>query len=153
MALARGGDASTSLLPEELGDADERTLRHSYYSNIMKLHECVKLNDDGSLTGVDCPSTLVVFGPYIAAPANSNVQVHFDVEAPSQLSVMSDVLSDGAKQFHGAFDDRDVRPNERTSVHYRIHLFDAVRALEARVGIRSGRPASFRITNYKLTID
>lgn len=146
-------DASTAVLPKEGDEADEGALRHAYYSNIAKLHECVHLKDDGSLRGESCPSTLVVFGPYISAPANSNVHVRFDIDSTSHLTLMSDVLSNNARQFHGALEEKAVRANERTRVQYRIHIFDSVHALEARVGVRAEGPVTFNITDYSLTIE
>jgi hypothetical protein len=146
-------DASTAVLPKNGNEADEGGLRHAYYSNIAKLHECVHLNDDGSLRGESCPSTLVVFGPYISAPANSNVHVRFDIDSTSHLTLMSDVLSNSAKQFHGALEERAVRANERARVQYRIHIFEPVHALEARIGVRAESPVNFSITDYSLTIE
>jgi hypothetical protein len=148
-SLGVGADAA---MPS-VEDANERGLRRSYGSDIMKVHECVSVTDDGIMRGTACPSTVVVFGPYITAPGDANVKFRFDIESESSLSVMSDVLSDGAKQFHGAVEEQQVKPNEKAIVQYRIRLFEAARALETRIGIRADRPANFTITNIALSIE
>ena len=147
-----GVEADAAMLPVEDAN-DGRALRRSYGSDIMKVHECVSVTDDGIMRGTACPSTVVVFGPYITAPGNADVKFRFDIESESSLSVMSDVLSDDAKQFHGAVEEQQVKPNEKAIVQYRIRLFEPARALETRIGIRTDKPANFTIARIALTIE
>lgn len=145
--LGVGMDAGTMIFD------DDKALRRSYGSDIMKVHECVTVTGDGLLSGVGCPSALVVFGPYIAVPGNANVRFRFDIESEGQISVMSDVLSDGAKQFHGAVEEQRVRSNEKTTIQFRIRLFEPARALETRIGIQADQPANFTISKVALSIE
>jgi hypothetical protein len=118
----------------------------------MKLHPCAKLNDDGSVTGKACPSSLVVFGPYVSVPNKSEVQLRFDIESPSELQLTSDVISDSAKQFHGALDELLLSANDKRSVSYRLHVFETARTLEARIGLRAQGPIDFTITDLALNV-
>lgn len=149
-SLGAETDAAAGLVDDV---SDDGALRRSYGSDIMKVHSCVSVTEDGVMTGKGCPSTLVVFGPYIAAPGSANVRFRFDIESEGQLSVMSDVLSDGAKRFHGAVEEQQVRPNEKVTVQYRLRLFEPARALETRVGIRASAPANFTISKVTLSIE
>jgi hypothetical protein len=149
-SLGIDADAATALIDD---GHDDKGLRRSYGADVMKFHGCMKVADDGTLRGEACPSALVVFGPYISAPGNANVRFRFDIESEGQLTVMSDVLSDGAKQFHGAVDEQHVRPDEATTIQYRLHLFERASALETRIGIRVDAPASFTISRLALSIE
>ncbi len=149
-SLGIEADAASMLIDVS---ADDKGLRRSYGADMLKFHGCVQMAEDGTMRGEGCPSALVAFGPYISAPGNANVRFRFDIESEDPLTVMSDVLSDGAKQFHGAVDEQHVSPNEKLTVQYRLHLFDPASSLETRIGIRSDTPASFTITNVALDIE
>jgi len=135
-----------------LAEPDNPELRRSYSSKEMKLHTCAKLNDDGSVTGKGCPSSLVVFGPYVSVPGRSEVQLRFDIESPRELQLTSDMISDSAKQFHGALDELLLSAHAKRSVSYRLHVFETARTLEARIGLRAQGPIDFTITNLSLNI-
>jgi hypothetical protein len=143
--------AGKNSLEDAIG-ADDADLRRAFAPNDMKLHGCVKLIDGATLVGTGCPSTFVVFGPYVRAPANSDVRVHFDIESRDVLKVVSDFVSSNAKQFHGATEDQILKPEVPATLGYRIHVFDSAAAVEARVGVQSNKPVNFTITNFALTI-
>jgi hypothetical protein len=152
-ALVTADDAPPGSKARALIDKDEASLRRSYGVTDMKTHPCVTAQEDGAIVGKQCPSALVVFGPYVTVPANSDVQLRFDIEASTKVTIMSDVLSDGAKRFHGALDDEAIQPQQSRTVSYKIRVFDGVSALESRIGLRADAPVDFKITNLKLTID
>lgn len=132
--------------------AEDLALRRSYYATDMKVHACVTRRDDGHIIGKNCPPAFVLFGPYVTVPANSDVQLRFDIEARSKLSLTSDMISNGAKQFHGALDEQLFDVSDRRSVSYRIRVFEATRSLETRIGIRADAPVDFEITNLEVNI-
>jgi hypothetical protein len=138
---------------EPTSDKDDADLRRSYVAKDMKVHRCVTANDEGNVLGKECPSALVVFGPYVTVPSNSDVRLKFDIMSPGPLTVMSDVLSDGAKRFHAAIEEEHVAANEARTISYRIHVFDGVRSLESRIGVRGDSPVDFEIKNLKLTVE
>jgi hypothetical protein len=133
-------------------DDGDQSLRRAYASADMKSHACATRQDDGTILGDNCPSGIVVFGPYVTVPPNSDVRLRFDIESPAQLHIMSDMVSASAKQFHAALEDQMILANQRQTIRYRVHLFDAVRALESRIGIRADGPARFTITNFQLDV-
>jgi hypothetical protein len=78
--------------------------------------------------------------------------LRFDIEAETTLRLMSDVLSQGAKQFHGSLEDQLIQPGDTRTISYRLHVFDAARALETRIGIRAEQPVAFTIRNLSLVV-
>jgi hypothetical protein len=162
----KGGDGLDSATAALIGDdkptapganspstaAEDSALRRAYSADDMKIHSCIARGDDGRITGKSCPSAFVVFGPYITVPASSDVQLRFDIEARDTLILTSDVISNGAKQFHGALDEQLLASGQRRTVGYRIHLFDATRSLETRVAVRADEPIDFEITNLEVKV-
>ena len=118
----------------------------------MKVHPCVERRDDGTIVGTACPSSLVVFGPYVTVPGKSEVQLRFDIESPSELQITSDMISDSAKQFHGALDELLLSANAKRSVSYRLQVFEMAHTLEARIGLSAPRPIDFTISNLSLNV-
>lgn len=152
-ALDTLDDVTTdSNLKDSSSAESDSALRRSYAPADMKFHSCADVQDDGAIVGKACPSALVVFGPYVTVPPQSEVQLRFNIQSKRPLKLMSDVLSEGAKQFHGALETEVTEADGTQAVNYRIHVFDAVRALETRIGIRTEAPADFKITNLSMSI-
>lgn len=145
-----------SLLPADkdlpADKEEDRALRRGYGPKDMKSHVCATSRDDGTFVGERCPSGIVVFGPYVTAPAGSDVRLRFSISSSVALKVRSDFVSDGAKQFHGALDEQTIPAHEPRTLGYRVHVFDSARAIEARIGISSDVPASFKIANFELSV-
>jgi hypothetical protein len=150
--VAALGDPNGSIDAAAELDGSDESLRRVYLPEDMKLHPCAVPRPDGSIVGEGCPSALVVFGPYVSVPANADVKLRFDIESATGLLFASDVLSDRAKQFHGSLDEQFLLPKEKRTISYRVRIFDAARTLETRIGIRSDEPASFTISNLKVSI-
>ena len=131
---------------------DDVALRRAYTADDMKIHSCVTRVDSGHISGKRCPSAFVVFGPYVTVPASSDVQLRFDIEARGKFHLTSDIISNGAKQFHGALDELTLNLGERRSIGYRIRVFDATRTLETRIAIRANEPIDFEITDLEVKV-
>ncbi len=127
-------------------------LHREYTAADMQLHGCVARQADGRLVGKGCPSGIVVFGPYVAAPSSSDLFLKFDIESSGELRLTSDVISGGAKQFHAAVEDQAVQPRRKRTIQYRVHLFDAARALETRIGVRADGATDFVISDLSVHI-
>lgn len=136
-----------------LPQVDDKALRRAYGASDMKVAGCVKVQKDGSIVGDHCPSNVVVFGPYVRAPGNSNVWVSFDIEASDALFVSSDAISQVGQRFHGLMTDQAVAAGEKRRLGYAVHLFEPASALEARIGIRADKPARFTITNLSVRVE
>jgi hypothetical protein len=130
--------------------ADDTALRRAYGPKEMKLHPCAKLQPDGVVIGQQCPSAFVVFGPYVEAPASARLSIGFEFESDVPVEVMSDVVSEVGKRFHGSIDQQNLPPSERRHLGYSIQLTERVVALEARVGIRATGTVNFKLS--KLTV-
>lgn len=131
---------------------DEALLRRAYSADDMKIHPCITRADADRIVGKSCPSAFVVFGPYVTVPANSDVQLRFDIEARGKLSLTSDIISNGAKQLHGSLNEQSLSAGEQRSIGYRIRVFDATRTLETRIGIRASEPIDFEIRNLEVKV-
>ena len=152
-ATARADNGGTNTDLTAALEQEEPGLRRTYTSADMKTHACMHKQDDGSLVGTKCPPSIVVFGPYVVVPSNADVRLQFDIESSTPLKLNSDVLSNGAKQFHAALEDQTVLANQRGTVRHRVHLFDSARALETRIGIRATEPADFTISNLEVVVE
>jgi hypothetical protein len=133
-------------------DGDDAALRTIYKASDMRLHECAKLQADGSVVGENCPSAFIVFGPYVAAPGNADVRLTFDIESGGDVVVASDVVSAMAKTFHGAMDEQAVSATAPRRLTYRIHFFQPTYALETRLWVRGEGASNFKISNLALEV-
>jgi hypothetical protein len=138
--------------PDEEAPVDDPALRRTYGPLDMRFQDCTKGGADGSIEGTLCPNGCAVFGPYVAAPADSDVRVSFELHASSKLNVWSDVVSN-IKQRHGALEPQTMAAEDSRKFGYRIHLLQGVNALEARVWISAEAPASFKITNFSVSVE
>lgn len=150
-ATARAENSANSDLSAIVAQDDEG-LRRTYTAADMKTHPCTSKQDDGTIVGTKCPSSIVVFGPYVVVPSNADVRLQFDIESSAPLQLNSDVLSSGAKQFHAALEEQTIVPNQRGTVRYRVHLFDAARSVETRIGIKATEPVDFTISNLAVIV-
>jgi hypothetical protein len=131
--------------------SDVAALRHSYGAADMRFDGCVKV-EDGVVHGRKCTAVFSIFGPYVAVPAHSQVQVSFKIEAPSNVSVFSDVVSDLGHRDHASILDQPVAAKERRSVGYRVSFFEDATALEARIGVRGDGPVDFDISDLVVDV-
>jgi hypothetical protein len=146
--LVRGqADASAPVVAPTLTAEEDQALRRNYGAAEMRYHECATLQTDGKIRGKQCPSGFVVFGPYVAAPSNSNLHIQFDIQSPTKLTVSSDVVSDLGKQFHGALGEQTIEPNKKLTLGYTIHLPLPAEAVEARLFVQGESATTFDISN------
>src|SRR5262245_42312418 len=96
-AASHGRDAKAAVLPASAtapGPApsegaqraapavDDTKLRRQYGPIDMRTHQCVK-RQDATLQGRGCPAAIVVFGPYVDVPENSEVEFSFELRSPT----------------------------------------------------------------------
>jgi hypothetical protein len=153
LPLASGAEASKNAAGLKISAEAEQALRRNYGAAEMKLHECTTLEPDGTLTGKQCPSAFVVFGPYVTAPASSNLHLRFDVQSPGTIFVSGDLVSNLTRQFHGSFGDQMVEANRQRTIDYKINLPLSTEAVEARIFIHAEKPSDFKITNFIVGVE
>jgi hypothetical protein len=135
-----------------LPSIDEKTLRRSYGAADMRLAPCAKLEKDGTIIGKDCPSNVVVFGPYVRTPGNANLWVTFELQADGPLTVTSDAVSEVGKRFHGLMNEQPVAKGEKRNLGFGVHMSEPASALEARIAIRAEGLARFTIRNLSIRV-
>jgi hypothetical protein len=118
----------------------------------MKLHDCMMMQPDGSIVGENCPSAFVLFGPYLSAPPNSDIDLAFTIEPSNGVMVSSDVVSEVAKNFHGAFRDQEVAANETRKMAHRVHFFSPAEGVETRLWVRGDGPTRFKISSFAIDV-
>jgi hypothetical protein len=124
---------------------DDSSLRRAYAVPDMKLDACITVNADGSLVGKNCPAGCLVFGPYITAPANSDLSSSFEIESKSEMLVSSDVVSAGSATFHGSVNDQKVAPGQKSRLAQRLHIFQQAAGIETRLWVRAEHPTNFKL--------
>jgi hypothetical protein len=141
-----------AVVQPKLDPAVDAALRRSYGGTEMALQKCMKTDKSGAIVGDNCPPGLLIFGPYVRVPGDSNVRLTFDIQSAQKLGVTADIVSSVGTKFHGAMDEQAVDPKAAGHVSYAAHMSEEADALEARVWLRSDRPASFKITNLELKV-
>ena len=126
--------------------------RRGYGPIDMKLSPCMTMDDDRTFTGKGCTTNIIVFGPYVGVPAESDVDISFEVEAKNRVAIVSDVVSNSAQQFHGALLEQWVDAGTRRQFGYRVHVFKPVQSLESRIFIRADIAADFKIHDFLVNV-
>jgi hypothetical protein len=144
---ALSGSAATSAsAPEAPG------LRRGYGSKEAKLAPCLKLESDRVIRGGKCTTNFMVFGQYVHAPPNSDVELRFEVDAQTKIYLSSDIVSGMGTKLHAGFNEQIIEAGAKRWIGYRVHIFSDTTLLEGRIHVRSDEPASFAINDLSLTV-
>lgn len=127
-------------------------LRRAYLPAEMQLHACASLATDGSIVGHDCPAGIVVSGPRVVAPTHSDVRVRFEIEASGGVELVSDIVSDDARQLHGRLDRQRLPDGDKRGIGYGVHVFEAAPDVEVRIAVRGPGPSDFRISGLEVEV-
>jgi hypothetical protein len=131
---------------------DEPELRRGYGVVDMRYEPCVTAQGDQALRGEGCPSGFLIYGPYVNVPANSDVEVTFDVQPSQRVEVYADIVSQMAKQALAGLNPQVVDAGVTQRLGYRVHISNADQFVESRIGLRSATPVGFSISNYTMTV-
>jgi hypothetical protein len=131
---------------------DDREERRGYGIVDMRHEACVKAQDDQTLRVENCPPGIVIYGPYVSIPANSEIEVAFDVEPSQKLEVYADVVSQMGKQIMAGLNPQTVEPASKTRLGYHLKVFQAEHDVESRIGFRGSEPGKFVVSNYTMTV-
>jgi hypothetical protein len=118
----------------------------------MRFAPCATRESETVIVGKGCAPSIVVYGPYVSAPANSDVEVSFRIEAKTRVALVSDIVSNMAQSFHGGLLEHTLEPGVEHSVGYKVHLFRGVDTLESRIFVRSDVPADFQIKDLVVNV-
>jgi hypothetical protein len=117
----------------------------------MRLNDCTKVGPDGAIKGTACPGGCAVFGPYVAAPAGSTVQIEFELFARDALEFSSDIVTD-VQLTRGRVSPQRLAAGETRRMGYEVYLPDAAKSLEARIWIGADKPVSFEIKSLGVRV-
>jgi hypothetical protein len=134
-----------------LSPAEDKALRRQYGPADMKYNPCVK-RKDATLQGRGCSSGIILFGPYVNVPANSEVELTLDIQSPSAIGIHSDMGSQVGKRALGAIAPQPIAANEKRRIGYKINMAQPDAAVETRVWLQTDSPVDFEITNLLVTV-
>ena len=126
--------------------------RRGYGPVDMKLSPCMSMENDHTIAGKGCTTNIVVFGPYVGVPADSDVDISFEVETKEKVAIVSDVVSNSAQQFHGSLLEQWVDAGQKRAFGYRVHVFKPVASLESRIFMRADTPVDFKIRDLVVNV-
>jgi hypothetical protein len=124
----------------------------AYDARAMKLKPCMTLGKDGVLTGRNCPSGFIVYGPYAAVPADTLVEFSFEIEADDELSIYSELVSEKGKNVYLAQPDQKIPAGTRRRFAVRLHVFPQVTGFESRLVVRAPSPVNFKVHSLSLVV-
>ena len=155
---SRSSEASTTP-PEPTVEQETKTAptedppeRRGYGPKDMSYHACAKAEEDDTVHGEHCPRGFAVFGPYVGAPENSDVEVSFEIQPSIDTGVYSDLVSNVGQTVHGALTEQSLHAKERRKLGYRVHFFSAASKLEARIALYADAPVDFQIYNLSVVV-
>jgi hypothetical protein len=148
--MAQPQSAQTSLA--NILDEGEPELRRGYGVVDMRFDECVRAQGDQALRGDACSNGFLIYGPYVNVPANSELEVTFDVLSSQTIDVYADIVSQMGKQSLAGLNPQTIEAGAPRRLGYRVNIFKPDQFVESRIGFRSPTPIGFAITNYTMTV-
>jgi hypothetical protein len=143
--IASGAVSSVSR-PAAISADENAKLRRKYDHADMKYNPCVK-REETTVKGRGCSSGIMVFGPYVNVPGDSEVELTMDIQSPSAINVHSDMGSQVGKRSLGGISPQTLAPNEKRRIGYKINMAQADTAVETRIWVHGTGPVDFDITN------
>jgi hypothetical protein len=153
-AKAAGSVPSTALddnaaLNDQEGEAD---LRRGYGIVDMRFNSCVKRENDHTISGGGCPPGFFIYGPYVAVPPHSEIDVSFEVRPSKDVFIYADIVSQMGSQTLAGLNRQRVDAGQLLKLGYRVHVFNADVNVESRIGMDAEPGTHFEITNLTMTV-
>lgn len=139
-------------LPDEFPE-DSNQLRRGYGAVDMRLEACVARDDDAEmLVGKACTSGILVYGPYVSVPANSQVEISFEVRADRTVQVYADMVSQMGKQVLAGLNPQVIAAGQTQKLGYYVSMPKDDTNVESRIGVRTDDPVELVLTNLTMTV-
>jgi hypothetical protein len=132
--------------------AEDAALRRGYGVVDMRANPCVKRDGDKAFLGERCPDLFLIYGPYVKVPANSDIEVSFDVTVSQRMEVYADIVSQMGGQTLAGLSRQVVEPGSARRLGYRVHVFSESADVESRIGFGGMADAGFTIANLTMTV-
>jgi hypothetical protein len=143
-------DVTTTMASLATGEVS--ALRRGYGPVDMRFGACTSRKEDGLLVGQNCEQGTVIYGPYISVPAESEIEVTFEIKATVAVEVYGDLVSQMGQRFIAAINPQTLLAGEERKFGYRVRVLTNETAVESRIGLRAPGPIGFQIKNYTLTV-
>lgn len=128
-------------------------LRRSYDAEHMKVRSCTKFDKaSNTLVGKGCQPGLLVYGPYVNAPAEADVSLNFEIRSSKAITVRGDVSADRGKQILSTISPQELAPNENKAFAYSARTREGLIATETRIWINGEAPIDFEIKNLIVAV-
>jgi hypothetical protein len=127
-------------------------LRRGYGAIDMRYQSCVTQDGENTLHGKDCNSGFTIYGPYVRVPANSEVEVSFEIHATNAIEVYADIVSRMATQTLAGLNRQTLAAGEKRTIGYRVHVFSEDVNVESRIGFAGNAGIDFRISGLTMTV-
>jgi hypothetical protein len=137
---------------EPEGKEMDLDLRRGYGVVDMRFNACVKRVNDHTVSGSECPAGFLVYGPYVSVPADSEIDVSFEVKPSKSISIHADIVSQMGGQTLAGLNRLRIQAGQMQKLGYRVHIFDADVNVESRIGIDGEPGTAFEITNLTMTV-
>lgn len=131
---------------------DDTAQRRGYGPVDMRFSPCVSRDGENLLRGQQCSPGILVYGPYVSVPANSQIEVSFDVQPAKTAEVYADTVSQMGKQVFGGLNPQTVAGGQAQRLGYFVSVTKADANVESRIGFRSGGDIDFVISNLTMTV-
>ena len=132
--------------------AEDAALRRGYGVVDMRSNPCVKRDGDKAFLGERCPDLFVIYGPYVKVPANSEIEVSFDVTVSQRMEVYADIVSQMGGRTLAGLSRQVVEPGPARRLGYRVYVFSDSQDVESRIGFGGMADAGFTIANLTMTV-
>jgi hypothetical protein len=144
--------AATNVEDVELKALNDAELRRGYGAVDMRFNPCITRVNEITLSGAGCASGIVVYGPYVAVPDETDIEVSFELKPSKRIEVYADIVTRMAAQTLAGLNRQVIEAGVKQKLGYRVHVFKADVQVESRIGV-SGEPATdFEITNLTMTV-
>jgi hypothetical protein len=154
-AAKAAGSVANPALPDSpaLDDKEaEAELRRGYGIVDMRFNGCVKRENDRALLGNDCPAGFFIYGPYVPVPADSEIDISFEIKPSKDITVYADIVSQMGSQTLAGLNRQRVAGGQPLKLGYRVHVFNADVNVESRIGMDAEPGTHFEITNLTMTV-
>lgn len=133
-------------------EPDDAELRRGYGVVDMRSNACVTRKDEKTFVGSACPPGFVIYGPYVAVPANADIEVAFDIKSNKRVEIYADIVSRMGTQTLAGLNRQTVEPGVDQKLGYRVHIFNADTNVESRIGMNADPGTEFEIANLTMTV-
>lgn len=153
-AMATGSTENTAVEGKAVldGKPDETDLRRGYGVVDMRLNGCAKRQNDDTVAGSGCPAGFFIYGPYVAVPSDSEIEVSFEVRPSKDVLIYADIVSQMGSRALAGLSRQSVKAGQLQKLGYRVHVFSADENVESRIGMDAEAGTSFEISNLTMTV-